>query len=278
MSELFTELRLYFLMVSMSEMLTEFRPYFFIIIINEWNVQRIAPAFFFSIIATHLSVLLLLHTSNLTSNFLFLSSYFLHLCVWCCMWGAMLSVLYLLCYAQVYIAPTSKQLRLNWVREEMRTKHKKRKKDYKVFFLPKSFVRIFNIYTNFFYFPFFCLCNEKIHPKNADYKVYYYKVSPWDHIRPWKVESTWCGLMDDFQEEKILRYRPKILRPQSGSQWKCLCTIYVYLMYCHIILKYFQHTLWDYLYCWHEWKKESFFIHFDAHHSFTFLSSCLHVP
>jgi hypothetical protein len=46
MSELFTELRLYFLMVSMSEMLTEFRPYFFIIIINEWNVQRIAPAFF----------------------------------------------------------------------------------------------------------------------------------------------------------------------------------------------------------------------------------------
>jgi len=42
--------------------------------------------------------------------------------------------------------------------------------------------------------------------------------------------------------------------------------------------QYFQHTLWNYLYFWHEWKKESIFIHFDGHHSFAtlfqFLFAC----
>jgi hypothetical protein len=197
----------------MSEMLTEFRSYFFIIIINEWNVQRIVPIFYFSITATHLSVLLLDHTSNLTSNFLFLSSYFLHVCVWCCMWGTMLSVMCLLCYAQVYIAPASKQLRLNWVREERRKKTEKRERRTisSFFFFPsKSFVRIFNVYTKKTISIFLPPQQENSPKKMLTIRS---TITRFHHENTFTLKG-WINLMwvdGWFQEEKILRYRPKIL-------------------------------------------------------------------
>lgn len=82
--------------------------------------------------------------------------------------------------------------------EEEKTQ-KRERRTIRFFFSSKSFVRIFNVYTKFFIFHFFATATRKFTQKNADYKVYYYKVSPWDHIHPWKVESTWCGLMDDFR-------------------------------------------------------------------------------